>query len=388
MHGLLGWIVVLAVLMGHLGLHLGIYNRLNASRLSRRHIKQIEKLFVATMLIIPPLAIWLYPQSLGSVLAGRLVVSEIPPVLLVYSLVCLSSGILLGIPWLMWRPIWGLEWVEAPRTIAYYDVEEELDRSLARSAKCQLESRFPFNQIFHLSVEQIRLPVVGLPEELAGYRIAHLSDIHLTGDIEPDYTAFVIAKANEWQPDLFALTGDVIDKQPCIDWLAELFSPAACPDGCYFILGNHDTRVPDPDQTRRQMEAAGWIDLGGRVISTQLHATKVQLIGNEYPWFPRPELAPGDPCTFRMLLSHSPDQLSWARRHNVQLMLAGHTHGGQGRLPLAGPLLSPSWHGSRYASGDFYKPPTTLHVSRGLAGVHLLRLRCPPELSLIELQPA
>ena len=87
-----------------------------------------------------------------------------------------------------------------------------------------------------------------------------------------------------------------------------------------------------------------------------------------------------------MLLSHSPDQLSWARQNRVTLMLAGHTHGGQGRLPLAGPLLSPSVHGSRYASGDFYKPPTTMHVTRGICGKHLMRINCRPELSLITLR--
>lgn len=67
-------------------------------------------------------------------------------------------------------------------------------------------------------------------------------------------------------------------------------------------------------------------------------------------------------------------------------MLAGHTHGGQGRLPLAGPLLGPSFHGSRYASGDFYKDPTTMHVTRGISGVHLLRINCRPELSLLTLR--
>ena len=67
-------------------------------------------------------------------------------------------------------------------------------------------------------------------------------------------------------------------------------------------------------------------------------------------------------------------------------MLAGHTHGGQGRLPLAGPVLSPSFHGSRYASGDFYKAPTTMHVTRGIGGVHLMRINCRPELSLLTLR--
>jgi predicted MPP superfamily phosphohydrolase len=110
------------------------------------------------------------------------------------------------------------------------------------------------------------------------------------------------------------------------------------------------------------------------------------LIGNEYPWFDRPRLPAADEQTFRLLLSHSPDQIWWARRHQVQLMLAGHTHGGQGRLPLIGPILGPSFHGSRFAAGDFFKSPTTMHVSRGLSGTHLIRIHCRPELSLITLR--
>jgi len=109
------------------------------------------------------------------------------------------------------------------------------------------------------------------------------------------------------------------------------------------------------------------------------------LIGNEHPWFKRPELET-DNSELRLLLSHSPDQIWWARKHGVTLMLAGHTHGGQGRLPLAGPILGPSLHGSRFASGDFYLPPTTMHVTRGLCGTHLIRINCRPELSLLTLR--
>lgn len=115
---------------------------------------------------------------------------------------------------------------------------------------------------------------------------------------------------------------------------------------------------------------------------------RLELIGNEAPWFPAPRLASTElpSKTFRLLLSHSPDQIAWARKHGVGLMLAGHTHGGQGRLPWVGPVLSPSWYGSRYASGSFFLNPTTLHVTRGLSGVHLMRINCPPELALLTLR--
>lgn len=244
-----------------------------------------------------------------------------------------------------------------------------------------------------VAIESVEIPLAHLPRELDGYRIAHLSDIHLTGDVGPAYMARVIERALEFRPEIFALTGDIVDAQECVAWLAEMFSPATAPDGSFFILGNHDTRVSDPSEVRRQMASAGWTDLGGRCQASPLRDVAVSMSGNEWPWFERPSTekmnaaeATGPNRPLKICLSHSPDQFDWARRHGVDFLMCGHTHGGQGQLPVAGPILSPSWHGTRWASGDFYRPPTTMHVSRGLGGVHLLRLNCRPELSLLTLR--
>lgn len=380
------WIIALAVLVGHFGLNVAIYNRLNAFGLPRETIKRLVKVFFAFTVVVPPTVVLVYFDVISDVLQGRTQAVPIPLPLSVYSWICLSTWFVLGIPWLMWRPIFGLEWIRAPRTVEIVDVESAVRKPLALSKKCQFESRLLFNQIFELAIEQIELPVAGLPERLDGYRIAHISDIHLTGDVRPDFTRYAVDRATVWQPDFMALTGDIIDKQSCIDWLPEIFSAATARDGCFYVLGNHDTRVIDSRQTREAMDRAGWTDLGSRALRKELAAVPSLVIGNEHPWFQRPVLDQQEQRSFRLLLSHSPDQLSWARRHNVTLMLAGHTHGGQGRLPLAGPVLSPSFHGSRYASGDFYKPPTTMHVTRGLCGKHLMRINCRPQLSLLTLR--
>ena len=82
---------------------------------------------------------------------------------------------------------------------------------------------------------------------------------------------------------------------------------------------------------------------------------------------------------------HTPDRIGWARRHRLDLLLCGHTHGGQARFPGIGPVVAPSLYGSKFASGVFWAPPTLMHVSRGLAGTHTIRLRCPPEVTLLTL---
>lgn len=377
--------VMLAVLIGHFGLNVAIYNRINGTAIPRWTLKRITKLLLAWTLLGPLLIIFLYRELILDFLWGQPV--QLPLFITWYACLCFASWMVFGIPWIIWRPVFKLEWVTAERRIEVIDVQSTTGNELALTPKCKIARHLPWNQILELSIEEIELPVRGLPEGLDGYRIAHLSDIHLTGDIHPDFAGYAVRRATQWQPDLMALTGDIIDRQSCVDWLVGIFSPVDCRDGCFFILGNHDTRIVDSRQTREAMSRAGWTDLGGRSLRLPLASgVDGMLIGNEYPWFTRPQIPTENDSAFRILLSHSPDQFSWARRNHVSLMLAGHTHGGQGRLPLAGPILGPSYHGSRFAAGDFYRTPTTLHVNRGLSGTHLLRLNCRPELSLITLR--
>ncbi|QDV66125.1 metallophosphoesterase [Crateriforma conspicua] len=393
------WVLSAAALLGHFGLHLALYNRLNSLGWPRRRIKRTEKVLFVEMWLTLLAVLVFFPDVVRRMFAGTMVWSDLPWPLAVYGGVCLAAWLVFGLPWLLWRPIFRWEWADAPRRVEVVDVAKTLGRPLPRSLKCRWQSRLPMNQIFDLAVEEVLLPVPGLPKELDGYRIAHLSDIHLTGDVAPDYVRYAVDRASQWMPDMMALSGDIIDKQPCIDWLFDIFSGARASDGCYFVLGNHDTRVVDSWQTREAMDRAGWTDLGSRVLPTEVRGVSIELIGNEHPWFARPVIPPpprkrpddaqqthASERPFRLAISHSPDQVFWAQRHGIELVLAGHTHGGQGRLPLVGPLLSPSFHGSRFASGDFWKPPTTMHVSRGLGGVHLLRVNCRPELSLLVLK--
>lgn len=381
----LPWLVILAALIGHFGLNVAIYNRINGTAIPRWTLKRITKALLAWTLLGPILITFFYYEFLLDFFWGQPV--QTPLLIGCYSSLCFLTWVVFGIPWIIWRPIFKLEWVDAERRVEALDVQATTGNELALTSKCKLARHLPWNQILELSVEEVELPVRGLPDGLDGYRIAHLSDIHLTGDIHPDFAGYAVLRAAQWQPDLMALTGDIIDKQICVDWLVDIFSPVDCRDGCFFVLGNHDTRIVDSRQTREAMSRAGWTDLGGRSLRLPLASgVDGMLIGNEYPWYSRPQVPTENDSAFRILLSHSPDQLWWARRHHVSLMLAGHTHGGQGRLPFVGPILGPSYHGSRFAAGDFYRTPTTLHVSRGLSGTHLLRINCRPELSLITLR--
>ncbi|MBC8109049.1 MAG: metallophosphoesterase, partial [Anaerolineae bacterium] len=104
---------------------------------------------------------------------------------------------------------------------------------------------------------------------------------------------------------------------------------------------------------------------------------QILLAGTELPWAgEHPPLDDGTRVgsSLRILLTHLPQEVWWARRHHFDLALAGHLHGGQIRFPLLGPII-----GGRFASGLFHLEPTVLHVGRGLGALAPLRFGCPPD---------
>jgi len=192
-----------------------------------------------------------------------------------------------------------------------------------------------------------------------------LTDLHFSGRLQRRYFEEIIRHTNELQSDIIAVTGDIVDKAPCIDWLPHTLGQLKAPLGVYFILGNHDLRV-DASVVRKTLCDAGLIDMGGRWTVIDVRGEQLLLAGNE-------------------LLAHTPDQFSWARQNGFDLLLAGHNHGGQFQFPPIGPFVAPSRFGVKYAAGTFYQQPTVMHVSRGISALVPIRFNCRPEVTGIEL---
>jgi hypothetical protein len=156
------------------------------------------------------------------------------------------------------------------------------------------------------------------------------------------------------------------------------------------------------EEIRATMVRLGWQDVGVQDRRLSLARGTVFVFGNEMPWFRRgfeekSEVVGGQgiggmggvvgaSSGLRIAVSHSPDQWQWGQRVGASLLMCGHTHGGQVRFPWVGPIIAPSHYGSRFASGVFYCHPMIMHVSRGISGVHPLRLGCLPEVSVLELR--
>ena len=121
--------------------------------------------------------------------------------------------------------------------------------------------------------------------------------------------------------------------------------------------------------------------LNNTFTTLPIHGIPLTVIGHEGPWYrPAPDLSQCPPG-YRLLLSHTPDNIAWARRQQVGLMLSGHNHGGQIRIPGFGSIFVPSGYSRRYDQGHFDEGETFLHVNRGVAGKAPLRFFCRPQVT-------
>jgi predicted MPP superfamily phosphohydrolase len=290
---------------------------------------------------------------------------------------CASS-----VRWWMWRPAQ----CQQSNHSHVVDVANRLGSRPIGKGPLRLMTRLPGNNVFKLQTAEKTFVVPGLPREWDGLSIIHVSDLHFIGTIDRPFFEEVIAEASALRADLAVFTGDLLDNMRLLDWIPATLGRLDAPLGRYFILGNHDWKL-EPDRIRRAVSDSGWTDVAGRVVCLEHKGDKLAVGGDELPWMgEHPDFSAVPDETFRLLLSHSPDNLEWAREQRVQLMLSGHNHGGQVVLPIVGPVYSPSRYGVRYAGGSFWSEPTLLYVSRGVSGKHPLRINCLPEITKLVLR--
>jgi len=182
--------------------------------------------------------------------------------------------------------------------------------------------------------------------------------------------------------------GDLLDTDEHHSWVQPLLGELSAKEGKFAILGNHDDHH-EPERIRQELMSAGFQVLGNDWKQVTIRGEACTLIGHEGPWFPGSadlREAPAEP--FRLLISHTPDNLPWAVAQHVNLMLSGHVHGGQIRLPIIGSIFVPSIYGRRYDEGVFEKEGTLIVVNRGLSGKEPLRFRCNPQIIELTLRPS
>ena len=239
-----------------------------------------------------------------------------------------------------------------------------------------------------------------LPDAFDGYRIAHISDLHNAE--MGDGNKKLLAMLCEAEPDIIAITGDMIDSRNTNVAVALAFAEEAMLIApCYYVTGNHEARVSECEELKTGLEAVGVVVLDDERMELVLSSESITLLGVDDPSFYTDYLF-GDADTvvssklaqltteefgFTVLLSHRPELFDTYVESGMNLVFSGHAHGGQFRLPLIGGLVAPN-HGlfPKYDSGLYTDGDTNMIVSRGIGNsIFPFRFNNRPEVILVEL---
>lgn len=237
-----------------------------------------------------------------------------------------------------------------------------------------------------------------LPENFNGYRIAHVSDLH-NAQLGENNEKLLTMLRNA-QPDMIAITGDLIDAGNTDISVALHFAKEAMDIApCYYITGNHEAQISDYNHLKSGLLELGVIVLENDKFEIEDDGEKILVIGVQDPSF---ETNSDDSVSvmqrnlqqlteeesYTILLSHRPELMKVYADYPVDLVLSGHAHGGQFRLPFLGGMYAPNQGVfPEYDSGLFEKNNTKMIVSRGIGNsVIPFRFNNRPELILIELR--
>jgi predicted MPP superfamily phosphohydrolase len=219
-------------------------------------------------------------------------------------------------------------------------------------------------------LERVDVRVPRLPPELAGLRIAHLSDFHLG---LPSRGTRAVRRAVEWveerQPDLTLISGDLVSRRRGKPRLRELLKRLPA---CYAVLGNHDFAISkDPFAQASDLDDLSPATLLADEAETiELRGRKVQLVGVDPRSYrvgrAKPERFADDSADLRILLCHFPQVIDRLEPGVFDLVLAGHLHAGQICLPYPGGRLRLAHIRWTYVEGLYERPGGTLHLSAGL----------------------
>jgi hypothetical protein len=250
-----------------------------------------------------------------------------------------------------------------------------------------------------VKVVQLEIQLRRLPIDFDGLRLVQLSDIHFGSYMTQQHLRKIVETANAQRPDLAVFTGDYVtqashhsfaDKRAEQAWpCAEVLRDIRAPLGRIAVLGNHDCAT-NPDIVAAAMRTNNIQVLRNRSIPLERNRKRLWLAGVDdvVEENARPELAlkgvPHDECVLAVV--HEPDFADEIRKHPVDFQISGHSHGGQIRFPVVGPLYLPEM-AKKYPLGHYRIGEFQLYTNRGIGVIGLpLRFLCPPEITLFTLR--
>jgi len=249
-------------------------------------------------------------------------------------------------------------------------------------------ARSALNEANSLTVETISIKLKRLPKKLEGFRIVHLSDVHHSPFTSLEHISRAVDISNSLKPDMFVLTGDFVSHETeYIEPVAQVLGTLESEFGSFACLGNHD-HWTDAGLVTKHLRESGITVLINEGFRFAAHDSTFWLCGvDDYMVGEtdlRAALRGSFPDEMKLLLAHNPKILYRAARAQIDLILSGHTHGGQIKLRDEEKRILPN---RKFASGLYRRKETQIYITRGIGTVVVpMRYRCPPEISLIDLK--
>jgi len=241
-----------------------------------------------------------------------------------------------------------------------------------------------------VEMNRVDIRIDGLPAAFEGLRFAHMSDLHRHDAVSLPYLERCLKLVAGEEPDALVITGDFVSKSAgYIDPLAEKFDKLTRSFPVYAVLGNHDYWT-DAQRISRALREAGVEVLVNDAATIERSGAHLILLGLDDLWEGKPDLARAlsraTKDGIKIVLMHNPDGSEDIADRGVDLVLCGHTHGGQVTLPFIGPPIVPSRFGSKYAKGLFKVKKTQMYVSKGVGLIRpAVRFLTRPEIATIRL---
>ena len=220
-----------------------------------------------------------------------------------------------------------------------------------------------------LIVREVRVP--GGP----GVKIVHFSDIHFRGDRA--YLEKIVDTINGLAPDFVCFTGDVVDRKEDYKEALEILEGIEYP--MFGVPGNHDfSSETPPGKLEDCFDSTGGAWLQDQEVYTRGGICITGTVGDD------PDLIEAGAGSTKILLTHYPDVVDKIEGESFDLILAGHSHGGQVRIPFDGPLMVPGRVG-RYNMGLYQTPAGPMYVNPGIGTFYVrMRFLCRPEITVIK----
>lgn len=251
-----------------------------------------------------------------------------------------------------------------------------------------------------LELNTYRITSDKLPKAFEGYRIAHVSDLH-NAEMGKDNEK-LLAMLREAQPDMIAITGDIIDSRHTdIEITLQFAEEAVKIAPCYYVTGNHEARIDKYNELIEGLESRGVVHLHNESVTLEQDNDSITLIGLRDPSFQADYLFDDEASVvdsvlselmrkadgYTVLLSHRPEMFDVYVSTGVDLVLSGHAHGGQFQLPFVGGVVAPG-QGlfPKYDAGLYSEENTNMIVSKGIGNSIIpFRFNNRPEVILIDL---